>query len=1154
MAVRFVLGRAGTGKSRHCFDAIVKAMRADPLGPAIYWLLPKQATFSAERELVTDSGLTAFCRTRVLSFELLGEEVLAGCGGSAVPQISSIGRQMLIGHLLRSKQDELSFFRGVARQPGLAARLDATFAEFERCGNDPASVADVIGQISQSDDVETQLLSGKLRDFHLLYQAYRDVLGSDRVDPHRRLEQVLSCIGDHAGLRGASVYIDDFREFTDRERKMIVALAKNCASVDITLLIDPHSPTIANIDHIPDAFNLFHHTESEYRLLMLALREAGVVIEPAVKLVEPRRFANDAAKAIERSMFEGRFEPMTAPKSLKLIETPDRRTEVDAVARRINALTRTGLRYRQMAVLVRDIDEYEQLVRASFEEHGIPLFIDRRRSAAHHPLIRLTRAILLIARHRWPHEAVMTLIKSGLACVEPGQADALENYVLLHRIAGDAWTRSEPWTFNRKLTRGREDEESATDPTDESVEMDALRRKLASSLAAFTSEARPVRMIVADLFKVYAALDVRKTLAGWIDTATGSGNLEEAGEHKGVWDALVELFDQMIDLLGDETMELADFMEVLDTGLERFDLALTPPRVDEVLVGQVDRTRIGTLDTVFVMGLSEGQFPKVIREDSVLSDSERTSLEKQNVVLDPASERRQLDERLMGYIAFTAAARRLIVTRAASHEQKPLHPSSYWTRLTQMFPDLPITREQRESEAGPDAIGTPRQLVTALMRWARRDDPHADAEQPWPALYQFLCDHRKFEDPIGVMRYRAWRALSYRNEAKLSPQTAGKLFPLPLVSSVSRFETFATCPFKHFSRYALGLEVREEDDVTSMDLGTIYHGILERVVGKSLADRKDFCDLDPASTRKLIGEFADEIGKTLRGEIMLSSARNQYIMRRIARTLDRVCATQRAGLSRGALRPAFAELGFGFDDESLPALLIETPKGRELKLRGKIDRVDRAANGPAVAVIDYKMRETRLDLDAVYHGLSLQLLTYLLVLDAGGKKLFNTKISPAAAFYARLLRALDPIKHPDDAVDPNEPAFDLQHKPRGIIDLGFLDQIDADFTGGASDVVNVFIKQDGALGRVDSSDAADSESFAALLRFVRKRIAELADRLIDGVIDVRPYRRGTTTPCSHCDYRAVCRFDPAINQYLNLPAMKRSVVLEKVTRGDTHGD
>src|SRR5438105_378727 len=110
MSVRFIIGRAGTGKTKHCFDSIVEALRADPLGALIFWILPKQATFSAERELTCESGLGGFCRARVVSFEQLGHDVLAECGGAAIPEVSALGRQMLLGHLLRRLHPQLKFF------------------------------------------------------------------------------------------------------------------------------------------------------------------------------------------------------------------------------------------------------------------------------------------------------------------------------------------------------------------------------------------------------------------------------------------------------------------------------------------------------------------------------------------------------------------------------------------------------------------------------------------------------------------------------------------------------------------------------------------------------------------------------------------------------------------------------------------------------------------------------------------------------------------------------------------------------------------------------------------------------------------------------------------------------------------------------------
>ena len=1212
MAVRFVIGRAGTGKTRHCFDAIVADMRADPLdGPPIYWLLPKQATFSAERELTTQSGLEAFTRARVLSFELLGEEVLAACGGAAIPEVSAIGRQMLLGFLLRDRQDQLQFFRGVARQPGLAARLDATFGEFERCGKDPASLAELIDDIvpgrATADDVENSLLRDKLTDFHLLFKAYRDALGDERVDPHRRLEQVLACIGDYAGLRDASVYIDGFLEFTDRERRMIVALAKSTANVEITLPIDPNSPTIADMHHLPNELSLFYRTENQYRLLALALKEAGVIVEKPLLLKQQRRFSDRALGVIERGLFPDVFSFRTPAKAsmqlslfdqlsespttdhpqpradvIELVEAPDRRTEVDAAARRIRALLREEkIRLRDIAVLVRDIDEYEELIGASFREHEIPYFVDRRRSAAHHPLIQFTRAVFQIARQNWPHDAVMLLIKSGLAGIVPHDADELENYVLLHRIRGGGggeggWTDGQPWEYNRKLTRGgsrrRHGSDDAYDDGDngddhdpisgyaqvEAAKMDRLRRRIVDAVMPFVSllrggEKRTLREIVVGLFALYQNFGVRETLGKWIDEADAANDPEQRGEHEQVWAELSNMFDQMVDLLGERPVDLGDFVEILDVGLEQFDLALTPPRVDQVLVGQVERTRTTALDTVFLLGLSEGQFPKVVREDSVLSDSERRSLRSKNLDIDPDSERRLLDENLLGYIAFTRASRRLVVSRPTASGDKPINPSAFWQRLTRLFPHNPITRESRESDAAPAAVGTPRQLVTALMRWARETDPAADAQQPWASLYEFLVDHRQYDDAIGVMRYKAWRAVGYKNVARLSPEVARKLIPDALHASVTRIESFAACPFKHFVTHHLGLEPREQEDVTPMDLGNVYHNILERVVERVLREKADLCQLEAPVTREMIAQFAAEVGRSLRGELMLSTARNQYLLKRIERTLERVCATQKAVLSRGAFRPAYVELQFGMDDEkSLPPLHIRTPGGRDVMLRGKIDRVDLARTGAEVLVVDYKMRGGTLDLASVYHGLSLQLLTYLLVLQASGERLFSRKVTPVAAFYARLLRSLESIDHPDEAKEADDPLFDLKRdvRPRGVFDERFLHHLDAAAAAGArSEVVNCQVKQDGTVGNINASDAADAEAFQALLRYVERQIGELADDLIAGEVGVLPYRMGDATPCPRCDFRSVCRFDPSINHYYHLDSMKRGEVLTVLRSG-----
>jgi ATP-dependent helicase/nuclease subunit B len=380
---------------------------------------------------------------------------------------------------------------------------------------------------------------------------------------------------------------------------------------------------------------------------------------------------------------------------------------------------------------------------------------------------------------------------------------------------------------------------------------------------------------------------------------------------------------------------------------------------------------------------------------------------------------------------------------------------------------------------------------------------------------------------------------------------AARLFGSPLDASVTRIESFAACPFKHFARYGLGLRERPaEDGVSALDLGNVFHAVLERVVGEMVRRRQRWQDVPPGERREMIREVTREVGERLRGEVMLSSARNRYLMARVEQTLEEVAAGQAAAGRRGAFAPAFAELGFGGSGDPLPGFEVATPGGRRVVLQGKIDRVDVLADDAAFAVIDYKLHGSELSLARVYHGLSLQLLTYLLVLREGGERLTGRRMTPAAAFYVRLLRQLEECKHPDDLECEGDPSLiDLRVKPRGIFEASRLGAIDATCVKGQSQVVNAFVKADGTHGNRRSSDAAEAAEFAALLEHARLRIGELADQILDGRIGIAPFMMRGATPCPKCEFKAVCRFDAAINRYQHLEPMGREDVLKRVAEG-----
>jgi ATP-dependent helicase/nuclease subunit B len=361
----------------------------------------------------------------------------------------------------------------------------------------------------------------------------------------------------------------------------------------------------------------------------------------------------------------------------------------------------------------------------------------------------------------------------------------------------------------------------------------------------------------------------------------------------------------------------------------------------------------------------------------------------------------------------------------------------------------------------------------------------------------------------------------------------------------------AACPFKHFVRFGLGLSSRRKAEVGGAELGQVYHRMLERLVSNAITASRDD-DAPPLNiTPAQIHDAAIEVARALRGELMLGSARNRYLLARIERNLADWLESQRAMLRRGSFRPARTSVAFG-EQGPLPPVRIKIARGGEIRVSGNIDRVDiRPESGEAIA-IDYRLTGHSLSLSHVYHGLSLQLVIYLLALEAGGKSLAEAALSPAGGFYVSLLRSIVDVDHPDEAADPSSEAYLLKIKPRGIFDAGALEHLDGKCTDGWSDVVAAYRKKEGGFGYLKASDCATTEELRGLMRRVEQRIGEVAGHIEAGRIDITPYRLVRESPCASCDYRGICRFERPANRYAILTPMSREQALEAVRGGGSH--
>jgi ATP-dependent helicase/nuclease subunit B len=234
-------------------------------------------------------------------------------------------------------------------------------------------------------------------------------------------------------------------------------------------------------------------------------------------------------------------------------------------------------------------------------------------------------------------------------------------------------------------------------------------------------------------------------------------------------------------------------------------------------------------------------------------------------------------------------------------------------------------------------------------------------------------------------------------------------------------------------------------------------------------------------------------------------------------------------------------------------LKLKTPdQKKEIILSGKIDRIDLDLQRCKYTVIDYKLNGQSLAMSDVVHGLMLQLLTYLLVINASGEKLTGKKLSPAAAFYQKVARSLSSVENPDEAPEPDDPEYLKIARPEGVINIASKVELDGEMeTEIKSKYYAMTIKKDGEIAK--AGQLVSEDQFDDLIKYVEKRIVELCDAMMKGDIAVAPYLIGKRSPCARCAYQSVCRFDKLINSYRVLNPLERDralVEIQNAVRGE----
>ncbi|MEL7567303.1 MAG: helicase-exonuclease AddAB subunit AddB [Dehalobacterium sp.] len=1138
MSIRFIYGRAGSGKTRYCLEEIKERIKAGVSRPLIL-LVPEQYSFQAERDLIRVLKKGGSLQTQVLSFRRLAFRIFNQVGGITYPHIHSAGKSMILYRILDQMKDNFRFFAKSVDRQGFVGTLSALISEFKRYQVTPEILKEVAKGLEEDDT-----LKEKLSELHDVFKAFEEHL-SER---YRDLDDDLTLAAEKLKFTdvyaGGEIWVDGFTGFTPQEYLVLERLLKTANRVNISLCTD-----ILEGQENYQGMDIFSAVKQVYRKLTKLADDNDILVEPPVLLEERPliRFRNSPELAhLERNLnaYPCRIFPEET-QDISLVSYANIFSEIEGAARDIICLCRDrGLRYRDIALVVRNLADYEQLIQVIFAEYQIPCFIDRKIDITNHPLIRLILSMLDIFIENWSYEDVFSYLKTGLTDVDRDDIDILENYVLACGIRGSHWTDKQDWQMKTSILP---DERESEDEKKKLQEVNLIRAKVAAPLLAFrknTKGRKTAGEICAALYDFLCRIGVPERMESYVDSFRKQGEYNLANEYGQVWNILMDVFDQTVEVMGKETFGLEQFSHILKIGLEEYQVGLVPASLDQVLVGSVERSKSHEIQALFILGMNDGVFPAPGTEEGILSDLDREVFNNAGIELAGDTRRKAFDEQFLIYRALTIPQKYLGLSWPIADQQgRAMRPSMIISRLRQVFPHIKETNnisgenisEVDEIELVCGRTTTFRYMISAL----RKKADGAEISSMWPGVYRWFMRQEEWRQKCKAIR----SAFSYQNLAQpVSKEKIRALYGEPAYSSVSRLERYTACPFAYYVQYGLGAKERIIYRLTPPDVGTFMHGVIERFSCLMAEGDLSWRSIDREWCAGQISLIIDEMLERMRGSGLAGSKRYKALAVRMKRVMTRAVWLIAEHIRRSNFDPVDYEMDFS-DRGKCPPITIQLDSGETIKLTGRIDRVDacKTEAGNYLRIVDYKSGSKDFKLSDVFYGLQIQLITYLDAIwtmkqgseqgtaeQGDGSLAFSKAREPSPCLPGGVLyfRIDDPIikKKGKISEEEIEQAIMRQLKMKGLLlaDVRLIREMDHTIEGDSL-IIPARINKDETLGR---SSAASLDQFQLLRKHVRRLLKGLCQEIMQGDVSIQPYKKKDTTSCTYCSFSAVCQFDP----------------------------
>ena len=977
------------------------------------------------------------------------------------------------------------------------------------------------------ENIEDTYLESKLNDIYTVYSQFQEKIKNNYIDENDSLTILKEQLDSTNMFDNTEIYIDEFVGFTKQEYDIIEKLLEKAYKVTISITSDELYKT-------KDASNDIFYTNKETISKILKIAKANnIKIEEPVKREEIYRFKNKELNHIEENLYNFPYKKFNEDvANLKLFLANNQYSEVENIARTIVKLVRDeGYRYRDIAIITKNIDTYSNLCKAIFNEYNIPVYIDEKRDLSQNILVKYLISILDVFSKNWTYDSVINYIKSGFTNISQEDIYLLENYALEWNVRGSLWYKQD-WNFRDADEKGEE----------QIAHLNELRRNIVNPLVKLKnnlSGKKSAKQISENLYKFFIENKIDEILAEKINKLNEAQEVSISAEYETSWKIIMQVLDEIVLVFGDENITFETYMQILKTGLGESKLGTIPMAQDEVTVGDVDRSRSHKIKIVFIIGLNDGMFPGTTKAEGFLNDADRQKILEKGIELAKGTVDRIYEDNFNIYKAFTTAEEKMYLSYSSSDmEGKSLRQSILVSRIKKIFTKLQEESDiiQRKSE-----ICTKQNTFEELLINLRDFRDGKEIDPIWFKIYNIFDNDTEWKPKLES----AIKALSYTNvPEKITKENVEKMYGDVLKTSVSRLEQYSSCPFSYYLKYGLKLNEKETFNLEAVDTGTFMHDVIDSFFARLDEQEINIKQITDEEIEEIVTDIIQDKLNLNKNYIYTVSAKYKILAGRLKKVVTTSMKYIVQSIKQSEFEVFGHEIEFGGKGQYKP-ITVKTDDGKRVEIIGKIDRVDILKNpdGTYVRIIDYKSSIKNIDLNQVVSGLQLQLLTYL------NETCKVEDFLPAGVLYFNLSNpSISSEKNMTDEEIENKIKQEFKMKGLILADVNIIRKMDTKIDEtGTSTIIPAGIKKDGEINNLKTS-AISKEQFNYLQKYMNKLIKQISESILAGNIEVKPYynTKLKTTPCTYCKYRSICRFDEnsATNKYNYISNLNKDAILE----------